>query len=439
MISIAAEFVGKKSFSQAENATEKLTKNVKNLAKAFGVGFGTAAVVNFAKASVKAFAEDENASRSLAVTLKNLGLETGNTSIYINDLMSRMEKQTGVIDDELRPAMDRLLRATGSITKSQDLLNLALDIAAGTGKSVTQVSQSLQKAYLGQTQALGRLGVGLSKAELTSSSFEDIQKKLTLLFKGQAKTAADGYAGSIAKLSIATNNAKEAIGKGLVDALLILSKDHTIDDLTSSMEKFATATGDALRGVALFADQFKVDSKGENIFSAIAKTLGDVISYGPLGGLINKGAQSRRAAEVAKGKNPIQSGTYLNNPVVKNTTAIEKLTAVQLAQLKIAKAAAMFDLKKIGIAAALKGNISPDAKNRLLAMQAIENGNADLAAKYSSKINPNASMNVNVHVAGSVTSATDLVSTVRKGLLDANVAGQQTNIRRTGTTAMRAI
>ena len=122
-----------KGFKQAETATQKLNSGVKNLARTFGVAFGTAAVVAYGKASVKAFIEDENAARSLGITLKNLGLETGNTSSYVNEMISNLEKQTGVLDDQLRPAMDRLLRATSSVSKATSLLNLALDISAGTG------------------------------------------------------------------------------------------------------------------------------------------------------------------------------------------------------------------------------------------------------------------------------------------------------------------
>ena len=205
-IDILAEFTGKKAFKQAETSTDRLTKNVKNLGKTFGLTFGTAAVLSYGKAAVKAAAADQAAQASLAQTLKNLGFESVGTANSLNDYISTLERTTGKLDDELRPAMDRLLRATGSVTKSQELMNLALDIAAGTGKDLGQVTQSLQKAYLGQTQALGRLGVGLSKAELTSSSFEQIQGRLTDLFAGQGKRAADSYEGSMNKLAVATNN-----------------------------------------------------------------------------------------------------------------------------------------------------------------------------------------------------------------------------------------
>jgi hypothetical protein len=235
-----------KGFKQAETALTKLNSNSKNLSKSLARTFGTAAVLAFGRASIKAFAEDDKAATSLGQTLKNLDLAYGSNIGTVNGYISRLEEQTGVLDDELRPAMDRLLRATGSVAKSQELLNLALDVAAGTGKSGTQVSQSLQKAYLGQTQAIGRLGVGLSKADIASSSFEEIQQKLTTLFAGQATAAAETFAGQLDKLTIASNNAKETIGKGLFDAITSIG-GGTMTSATDNIDKLAKGIADSLK------------------------------------------------------------------------------------------------------------------------------------------------------------------------------------------------
>lgn len=244
-INIAAEFTGKNAFKKAETSVDRLNKTTKGLSKTFARTFGTAAVLAFGKASVKAFAEDDKAATSLGQTLKNLNLAYGSNIGTVNGYISRLETQTGVLDDELRPAMDRLLRATGSVSKSQELLNLSLDVAAGTGKSVTQVSQSLQKAYLGQTQAIGRLGVGLSKADIASSSFEEIQQKLSVLFAGQATAAAETFAGQLDKLTIAANNAKETIGKGLFDAISAIGGGDS-KTATDNINKLATGIADSL-------------------------------------------------------------------------------------------------------------------------------------------------------------------------------------------------
>ena len=343
-IDILAEFTGKKAFKQAETSTDRLTRNVKNLGKTFGLTFGTAAVLSYGKAAVKAAAADQAAQASLAQTLKNLGFQSVGTANALNDYISTLERTTGKLDDELRPAMDRLLRATGSVTKSQELMNLALDIAAGTGKDLGQVTQSLQKAYLGQTQALGRLGVGLSKAELTSSSFEQIQARLTDLFAGQGKRAADSYEGSMNKLAVATNNVKENIGIGIIDALTALSNDNTIESLTTDMENLSIYVADVVRGIGNVASELRnipgFNIPLENLIQAIP-ILGSYIN------LLAKSGAATRDINMAAQK---FGGIYATKYQQEANAAAEKLaTAYAREQARLAKV--KLDAEKKSLAA----------------------------------------------------------------------------------------
>ena len=361
VINIAAEYTGNKAFKQADTAVTKLNKSVKSLASTFGIAFGTTAVVAFAKASVRAFIQDDNAARSLGVTLKNLGLETGNTSKYVNEMISNLEKQTGVLDDDLRPAMDRLLRATGSVSKATTLLGLALDISAGTGKDLTTVSQGLQKAFLGNNASLGRLGVGLSKAELASSSFEEIQLRLSELFAGQASSAAESYAGQLNKLTIAGNNAKEVIGKGIIQALT--ESSGSFNNATTDIEKYAEAISNLIVDFGRF---FRLSNAVPSIFELLTDPVSAIKNFDKVADEID--AQIAKQNALAMGKNPIQSGSYLSTQ--KKITALTKeqqkatakiladkrLTlALDKANLALAKGTDVFDLDKIQLNAALIG------------------------------------------------------------------------------------
>ena len=349
-IDIAAQFTGKKAFKDAETSTDKLTKNVKGLAKGLLAVYSAQKLISYAKASVKAFAEDDKAAKALGTTLKNLGLAYGSNEGTVNGFISRLELQTGVLDDELRPAMDRLLRATGDVTESQKLLGLALDIAAGTGRSVTQVSQSLQKAYLGQTQALGRLGVGLSKAELQTSSFEEIQARLATLFAGQATAAADTYAGSLAKLTIAGNNAKETIGKGLVDALVTASNSTSTDDLIEKIDRAAESIANFVRETGEFIKitksifKFELFATDPNAF----KGMGNIST--------SKSSQDTQRADAIAKKNATAMAK-LTGVQAANQAKILKdkrlATAIDKANLALNKGSEVFDMDKIQIAAAL--------------------------------------------------------------------------------------
>jgi len=424
-IDIAAQFVGKKAFKEAETSTDKLTKNVKGLAKGLLAVYSAQKILSYAKASVKAFAEDDKAAKALGTTLKNLGLAYGSNIGTVNGFISRLEMQTGVLDDELRPAMDRLLRATGDVTKSQELLGLALDIAAGTGKSVTQVSQSLQKAYLGQTQALGRLGVGLTRAELSTSTFEQIQERLSVLFAGQASAAADTYAGSLAKLTVASNNAKETIGKGLVDALMTVTNSNSTDEFIAKIDKAAQSIANFVRETGEFIKITKsiFDFKNLSFFAPSGGLFGDGKGFGNISMTVSS-QDTQRADAIAR----------------KNATAITKLTkeqaaaqakilkdkrlgaAIDKANLALNKGSEVFDMDKIQIAAALTS-------------QAQQLGNATSAAQVLQIANDTARLNVK----RSILALEDAIAAKDEAAIIAATAKLNADLKVLGTLGMQNV
>ena len=424
-IDIAAQFVGKKAFKEAETSTDRLTKNVKGLAKGLLAVYSAQKVLSYAKASVKAFAEDDKAAKALGTTLKNLGLAYGSNIGTVNGFISRLEMQTGVLDDELRPAMDRLLRATGDVTKSQELLGLALDIAAGTGKSVTQVSQSLQKAYLGQTQALGRLGVGLTRAELSTSTFEQIQERLSVLFAGQASAAADTYAGSLAKLTVASNNAKETIGQGLVDALMTITNSNTTDEFIAKIDKAAQSIANFVRETGEFIKITKsiFDFKNLSFFAPSGGLFGDGKGFGNISMTVSS-QDTQRADAIAR----------------KNATAITKLTkeqaaaqakilkdkrlgaAIDKANLALNKGNELFDMDKIQIAAALTS-------------QAQQLGNATSAAQVLQIANDTARLNVKK----SILALEDAIAAKDEAAIIAATAKLNADLKVLGTLGMQNV
>lgn len=352
-INIAAEFKGKKAFKEATTATDKLNKNVKTLGKSLLAVYSAQKLISYARASVKAFAEDDKAAQALGITLKNLGLAYGANVGTVNGFISRLESQTGVLDDDLRPAMDGLLRATGSVTKAQELLALSLDIAAGTGKSVVQVSTALQRAYLGQTTGLSRLGAGLTKAELSTASFEEIQTRLSTLFAGQATAAADTYAGSLAKLNVAGENAKETIGKGLVDAFVTITNSSSVDDLIEKIDSAAESIANFVRETGEFIRITKslFDFKNISFFAQ------DPNAFKGMGNIsISKSSQDTQRADLLAIKNQ-KTFNKLTADQAKNQAKITKdkklQAAIDKANLALNKGEEIFDMDKIQIAAAL--------------------------------------------------------------------------------------
>ena len=174
----------------------------------------------------------------LANALKNA---TGAT----DDMIKSVEKQilktslaTGVADDKLRPALSRLALSTNDVTKAQDLLSLALDISQSTGKGLDTVANALGKAYDGNTAALGKLGIGLSAAELKAMSFEETQTRLSELFGGAAAANADTFAGRLQILKVTFDEAKESVGAKLLPIIQQLV-DFIVNKVVPALGKFA--------------------------------------------------------------------------------------------------------------------------------------------------------------------------------------------------------
>ena len=238
-IDIAAEFTGKKAFKQADTATQKLTSNVKKLAGAVGLAYGTSAIIAYGKASVKAFAADEAAATRLSRAVENLGIGFANPAIA--DYIAKLEKSASIADDILRPAFQGLLTTTGSLTQSQKLLNDAIQISRASGIDLATVTQDLGKGYVGVTRGLIKYNTGLTRAELNTMSFNDI---LSVILKKSANAAEDYLDTTAYKfdvLSIATNNASEIIGGGLVDAFALVGGGKDASDAAYVIESISTA------------------------------------------------------------------------------------------------------------------------------------------------------------------------------------------------------
>jgi hypothetical protein len=246
VINIAAEYTGKKAFSKAETATKSLTKSVKGLAGAFGIAFGARGAMQ----AVKAFAADDKAAKVLSKTLNNLGLAFADPAVtkFISDL----ERQTGVLDDKLRPAYQMLLTSTGDYIKSQDLLRTALDLSAMSGIDVVSVTADLSKAYQGNTRGLMKYQLGLNKTELAAMSFEEILARVAEVSSGQAQLAADSFSGSLDKLTVAGANASEILGRDLVTALASLGGADGLPKTLSLIESVAGALGKAIISFSRF-------------------------------------------------------------------------------------------------------------------------------------------------------------------------------------------
>ena len=166
-----------KAQDDTQNFTNKVDKVVANAAKAFlglATAVGTAAFA-IGVSAVKAAIEDEKAQASLAQTLRGTVQATDEQIAATEAYIDVTQRATGIADDQLRPSLQRLLISTNDLAEAQKLQALALDIAAGSGKSLEEVSGILGKAYDGNFKALKNLGVEL-KTTTTSTKTLKVSK-----------------------------------------------------------------------------------------------------------------------------------------------------------------------------------------------------------------------------------------------------------------------
>jgi hypothetical protein len=371
-IDIASVFSGKKAFADASKSTLGLNKQVNTLAKSFLGLFTAQKLARAGFNAAKAFAADDKAARVLSRSLDNLGLSFADPAVktFIADL----EKQFGVLDDQLRPAFQRLLTTTGDVAKSQQLLRTALNLSAASGVDVVTVSGDLSKAYVGQTRALAKYGIGLTQAQLKAMSFEEVQTRINDLFAGQAENAVNTYAGSFDKLNVAVANANETIGKGLIDSLSILGGGGTsgFDNVIRKINAASNAMASFARGTAT---AFKVLDTVLNLqFTRLpgifAKPASKATITPAVQAELNKAAAEKAALKRSKEQSAL---------LAKNTKAIKEQTALQ-------KAGTLFDAEQTAIVAALKGKISEDERKRLELQLALLTGNTKEASKLSGEI-----------------------------------------------------
>jgi hypothetical protein len=349
-----------KGLKKGKKEISAFDKNVQSLGKTFAKVFGSIALVNFGKNAVNAFIDSEKAAAKLRTTVSNLGLEFQQPGI--EDYLKNLSLQFGIVDESLIPGFQRLLIVTKDVAQAQSLFETALNVSAGTGKDLTAVSTSLSKAYLGDNAALGRLGVGLSKAQLKSASFLEVQRTLNVNFAGQAAAAVEGYAGSMAKLTVAVDESKEAIGKGLLDAIAALSGSNDIDTFTVKMVNAAEKIGNAFRTVG--------DVIGLLNPNASVKVGGKFLRKSDMNAPRLSPATSR-AMLLKQEVTQIKTGVSLRkaeNDLLKKKTAVDQLRD-------------KFDLERIGLTAALNAATDDETKLRLKAQLAILDNNEALAKK----------------------------------------------------------
>ena len=203
-----------REFKKLETTGEKAQFAIKKAAVPAAAALAGLGIV--AVDAVKAFMEDDKAAQILATSLRNTTGATDAQIASVEKFITQTSIAAAVSDDELRPALEKLVRGTGDVTKAQDLLSLALDISAGTGKDLGAVSDALSKAFNGQLGPLKKLDPALASLVENGASADEVFAALAGTFKGAASTAANTASGQMKSLSIQMGEFKESIGAAIL-------------------------------------------------------------------------------------------------------------------------------------------------------------------------------------------------------------------------------
>ena len=373
-VKLTTEYDGKALNKGKKDLTdfERLTKKV---GKSLGAAFAIKKIAAFGESSVNAFLESEKAGKALNQTLTNLGMAYKSPAIDM--YLQKLSLQYGILDEELKPAYNSLLVATRNTATAQSILSTALDVSTGTGKDLGSVTAALSKAYLGNNTAIQKLGIGLTKAQLSGSSFVDIQKELNSIFAGQAANAAQGYTGDIQKLTVAYDQFKESIGKGILTGL---QASGSIDKTTESITKLGSALGTATGYLIKFATGW-VELFDKNSWT---KFWNDLTGKEPV---IQVDAGSDRGGKAkADDQRREKLAKVLSTTATLQDKAAKSQLAAARAQLLLTRAGSILDVQQAQVYAALQGKITDQEKLRLDLQLALLTKNEDAAYKLSQEL-----------------------------------------------------
>jgi len=387
---VAVDFITRlkdKGFKDLDKATKKSQALLTKFGKGLGLTFGAVAIGAFVKKSVNQFATLEKSTKRLESELTNLGLAFA--SSLASDFTRALSLSSGVSQNELNPALQKLIQTTYTLTDAQKLLSLSTEISRQKGLELTDVSNALSRAFVGDYKALVKLRIGYETAELKGKDFADVLKELEADFSSKQ---VDTFADKINKLKIAFEQTQVAVGKGFVEGLEAsgLSIEETQEKMIALGEAFGTALGKAVGLIDRVSSKFNELANSRPVlalFDLLDRLAG--IDYGDAG----RAADAKLKADLAAGalqRKALQDQAKLTQ-LAKEEAGLAKLRAAEIAKLKreeLKRAAEKkrsadlerlrnsiqfkFDIDAINLQAALRRQLSQTDRDRALQLSALK-------------------------------------------------------------------
>lgn len=259
------------SSKKTQDNFNAFTGTVKKLGLTIAATFGAREIGQFFSASIKGAIEDEKSLKVLNKTLANMGFR-GATE-QVGEFINKLQFSAGIADDQLRPALNNLVLATGNLTQSQKLLQVALDVSAGTGRDLDTITVALAKAYNGNFTALKKLNLGIDETLIKNKDLSGILTVLSQKFAGASANAVDTYAGKIQILQLAVGEAQETIGYALLNALD--KATGGANNFAGEIQDLGQDVADIILGISNLASDLKDLAVGLGLTTYETKSLMD--------------------------------------------------------------------------------------------------------------------------------------------------------------------
>ena len=405
-----------KGLKQADKGVKKLQSTVKNLAGAVGIAFSARALVNFGKsavrASLQAQAEQDRLNQLLTVGVG----ATASQVAALNDQADALEKLGVVTAGNITQTQSQLATFNLQTSTIEALTPAILDYvtaekgATATTEQFKQMTNGLAQALNGNFASLTRVGFVIdenTKKQIASGNESQraaaIVDVLNSTYKDFNKNLRDTPAGQMQVLANAAEDANTIIGQGLIDSLMILSGDTNVDDLAVSMQEFATAAAEATKNFAGFLKSIAdsaLAKKTQDLWGWLfevkewpwSKPIPEIGTAGRFfqGGSgtfsVNIESAQDRAQRIKRENEQKRLAASLLAAENKRLKSEKARAALAKAQLALGKASKTLDLERIGIEAALKGNINETDRLSLLLQKSLLDNNATLATQLSDQL-----------------------------------------------------
>jgi hypothetical protein len=340
------------AFDRVGNSAQASGRKMQVLAKvgraaAYGLGAGLVLAGGAAVKFAKAAADDETSAAKMALQFRNSAHATAQQVAATEAWITKQGLAKGVADDDLRPALSKLVVATGSVTRAQHLAGLAMNISAGTGKDLQAVSTALAKAQNGSVGGLARLGVATKDAAGKTKTFAVIQKDLAKQFKGASASAAETASGKMRRLSVAFSEAQETVGYALLPVVTKLA-DFLVKDAIPAMGRAGDWASNHLAepmqhvGDVLTSDVVPAFGKLLPVLDASAKAAGNLAQFvdeipGPMKSIgLEVGAAALVFPRLASGLSSVGGGLTSTTAKVKQFRAEMTYTETRTAAVQAA-------------------------------------------------------------------------------------------------------